>query len=227
MTKRFFVTGTDTEVGKTFTTQALLRALQARHTGCAVNGFKPLAAGAELIDGQWQNEDGVALQKASSSTLDYPLVNPEVYPQAIAPHIAAMLCQRPIDESNIDNALVQISECSDWLLVEGAGGWHVPFNPQRCFSDWVVAHQLPVILVVGVRLGCLNHALLTVQAIRASRLPLVGWVANHLSEPTEVSHDNVSYLKEAIDAPLLGVLPYSPGSAPVQLATYLDVSALD
>ncbi|WP_035477537.1 dethiobiotin synthase [Aliagarivorans taiwanensis] len=227
MTKRFFVTGTDTEVGKTFTTQALLSALQARHTGCTVNGFKPLAAGAELIDGQWQNEDGIALQQASSSALNYSLVNPEVYPQAIAPHIAATLCQRPIDESNIDAALVQICECSDWLLVEGAGGWHVPFNAKRCFSDWVVAHQLPVILVVGVRLGCLSHALLTAQAIRASGLPLVGWIANHLSEPTEVSHDNVGYLKEAIDAPLLGVLPYSPGTVPAELAMYLDVCALD
>ena len=205
--KTFFVTGTDTEVGKTFSTVALTHALRAAGRRVAV--LKPVASGCERIAGVWQNDDARALRAAAENDQDYASVNPLALIPAIAPHIAAQ-------EAGVDLSvarLLQLTEatrnrCDDVLLIEGAGGFLVPLNDHESYADFVQALQLPVILVVGMRLGCINHALLTAEAIRARGLRFAGWVANSPQPTMNRYAENLAYLREHLSAPLLAEIPW-------------------
>lgn len=211
MTQAFFVTGTDTEVGKTYVSAMLLKA--AVMAGKRAIGYKPVAAGCEWQNGQWQNEDALALQQASNVELTLKEVNPVALEPAIAPHIAAELAGEPISEAVIQNGFEHLlSRQADVLLMEGAGGWRLPIGNQRFLSDVVKALQLDVIIVVGMRLGCLNHALLTAEAVTADGLKIKGWVANTLTADMPYFNENLATLEQLMPAPRLATIPYQ--SAP-------------
>ncbi|MDP2809075.1 MAG: dethiobiotin synthase [Rhodocyclaceae bacterium] len=198
----YFVTGTDTGVGKTFVTCALLHA--ARAAGLAAVGMKPVAAG---VDSQGRNEDVERLIAAGSFAAPRELVNPHCFAAPVAPHIAAAREGRAIDLTAIRDAFERLSAQADLVLVEGVGGFLVPLDGKHDTGDLAVRLNLPVILVVGLRLGCLNHALLTAEAIRARGLALSGWVANGIDPAMACREENIAALEERLDAPLLGTLP--------------------
>ena len=211
MTQAFFVTGTDTEVGKTYVSAMLLKA--AVMAGKRAIGYKPVAAGCEWQNGQWQNEDALALQQASNVKLTLKEVNPVALEPAIAPHIAAELAGEPISEAVIQSGFDHLlSRQADVLLMEGAGGWRLPIGNQRFLSDVVKALQLDVIIVVGMRLGCLNHALLTAETVKADGLNIKGWVANTLTPDMPYYNENLATLEQLMPAPRLATIPYQ--SAP-------------
>lgn len=201
----FFITGTDTEVGKTFISVGLVSLLQQQ--GYKTVGMKPIASGCEWLDGQWKNEDALALIKQSQTDLDYSLINPYAFEPAIAPHIAAEREGVTLSLAKIKHSYEFIAEQAEAVIVEGAGGWYVPLNAESTMADLAVELQLPVILVVAIKLGCINHALLTVAAIEQQGLKLAGWVANHVAEQSE-STEMIETLTSRIDAPCLGVVPH-------------------
>lgn len=223
---RFFVTGTDTGVGKTLVTAALL--LNARAFGWQAVGVKPVSAGCSLVDGQWVNDDAVLLQDYSSVRLDYPQVNPVALEPAMAPHIAAHRAGVTLQAAPLVEAVNGVSKQGhDVVLVEGAGGWIVPLNDTETMVDVAAGLGYPVILVVGMRLGCLNHALLTVQAIESAGLSLAGWVANTTGPVMDAFDDNLQTLEQRLPALRLGSVPYLGASAtPEQVNTWLDGTTL-
>lgn len=207
MARDFFVTGTDTGVGKTLVSAALLRAAGAR--GWRSIGLKPVAAGAVLRDGRPVNDDALLLQASASVALDYAHVNPVLLKKAIAPHLAAAEEGVQIDAAALAAHCHDIARLEhDLLLVEGAGGWLVPLNDRETLADLACTLGWPVILVVGMRLGCLNHALLSAAAIRAGGLTLAGWVANTLDPAMDALDANIAALDERLGAPRLGLLPW-------------------
>ncbi|RUO44188.1 dethiobiotin synthase [Aliidiomarina taiwanensis] len=207
MTQRVFVTGTDTEIGKSQVAELILSTLPYT----AVNhGWKPIAAGCEQNgQGQWVNEDALLLQSASTSQWGYASVNPIALPQPIAPHIAAQYAQLPLSVQLVQEHFEALPKQMDHLVIEGAGGWLLPLNAKETLADWVCLNQLPVVLVVGMRLGCLNHALLTWQDIQARGLRCLGWVANS-PEPTPMAEyaANLAYLQHALPVPMLAEVPF-------------------
>lgn len=204
-----FVTGTDTGVGKTFVGAGLLAAARAR--GLKVAGYKPVASGCEPdADGALRNEDALALASAAGGGFDYASINPYAFAPPLAPHIAARRVGAVIETAGLDRAFDQLAAQHDWVLVEGAGGWQVPLNDQQTWADWVQARGWPVLLVVGLRLGCLNHALLTAESVQRRGLRLVGWVANELPPGQEAAAENIQTLEDRLQAPLLGTL--APGA---------------
>ncbi|MEH6651742.1 MAG: dethiobiotin synthase [Motiliproteus sp.] len=222
MAQRYFIAGTDTDVGKTFTAAALLQAAQQQ--GYRSLGLKPVAAGAEAVDAGGNrdglaNEDAIVLMQHSSVKLSYDQVNPVLLQQPIAPHIAA---QREGKNLTVDRLAGYcrgaLMTPADLVLVEGAGGWRVPLNRSQSMADLARELNLPVILVVGMRLGCLNHALLTAEAIVADGLPLAGWVANRVDPQMSCYEENLETLKNQLRAPLLAELPYLPGGDIVDAA---------
>lgn len=220
---RLFITGTDTEVGKTFIACTIMDYVKQR--GTTSIGFKPVASGCEETDAGLVNSDALALQKASSFELEYAEVNPFSFKEPIAPHLAAKKEQQTISLSALTNSYLNLTEKkSDLLLVEGAGGWRLPLGDQVFMSDFVKQHKLPVLLVVGMRLGCLNHARLTAEAILNDGLKLAGWVANHVNTEMAYCSENIDALKDLIPAPFIGELPMvnHPGEA----WTYLDFTPL-
>lgn len=224
-TNALFVTGTDTEVGKSVACGALLQAFAAR--GFTTAGFKPVSAGCEWDGRQWVNQDAALLQRQASLSLPLSQINPYAFEAPIAPHIAATQQGIHIDLGRLDEAFTQIrASGAEQLVVEGAGGWRLPLGGGRFLSDWVKRQRLPVVLVVGMRLGCLNHALLTVEAIRRDGLTLAGWIANRCVPEQACYAENLATLKELMQAPLLGELPFceSPEEAP--LGDRLDVTPL-
>jgi len=210
MNKAWFVTGTDTEIGKTFVSCALLHA--ARRNGLSAVGMKPVAAGVEA-DGH--NDDVVRLQGAGSVAAPAALVNPYRLRAPVAPHIAAAEAGIAIDFAVIGAAFEQLCAYADVVVVEGVGGFRVPLGTAGDSADLAVALGLPVILVVGMRLGCINHALLSAEAIAARRLRLAGWVANRIDPAMARFDANLETLLQHLPAPLLGVIPHAPagGSA--------------
>ena len=206
ITKRVFITGTDTDVGKTVISTAILD--NANNLGFSTAGFKPISAGCELTPAGLRNEDALLLQLHASKALDYNLVNPIAYQEPIAPHIAAQKLGESIDLSVIDSTLANISDNADLVVIEGAGGWHLPIDNRHYFSSWVAENKLDVILVVGVKLGCLNHAILTAQAIQQSGANFVGWVANSLTADIANYNEMIDTLLVALSAPLMGEMPY-------------------
>ena len=221
MIYRFFVAGTDTGVGKTLISSALL--CKAGQQGYATFGLKPVAAG--CIGEPPTNRDALLLQRHSSVQLDYDWHNPVALRAAIAPHIAAeqegcaQSLQLPSLTERCENSLTKALETrgepgvDSWQLVEGAGGWMVPLNHQHTLADLALSLGTPVILVVGIRLGCINHALLSIQAIQSKGLKIAGWVANSLSPDMEAEKNNLEFLTQAMQnarVPLLGRVPYNP-----------------
>lgn len=201
-----FITATDTDAGKTYVSSLLLQGFKT--LGTTALGVKPIAAGA---DGQGCNGDALLLQQCSGIALPYKVINPICYQAPVAPHLAAANEQLPIDEAQLDAALAQWQQLPvQQLLIEGAGGWLLPISNQRYLADWVADKQLPVVLVVGMKLGCLNHAMLTVREIERSGCFLLGWVANCIDPDMALLEQNIADLRQRITAPCLGVVPFSP-----------------
>lgn len=199
-----FVTGTDTEVGKTRISVALIELLQQQ--GLTVAGMKPIASGCEIIEDGLRNDDAMQLMAQSNINLPYELVNPYAFEPNIAPHIAAEQIGTDIDLAVIQQNFKQIKQQADVVVVEGAGGWLVPLNKTQTMSDLAISLDLSVILVVGIKLGCINHALLTVNAIEYSGLTLQGWLANQI-EPNTQAQAIIANLQQNISAPCLGQIP--------------------
>lgn len=217
MSLTYFIAGTDTEIGKTFVACALLHALRRR--GLSAVGMKPVAAG---VDGDGRNEDVEQLIAAASGAAPRELVNPYCFRAAVAPHIAAAEEGMVIELPRIAAALAQLQAQAEAVLVEGVGGFCVPLGPRLDTADLAVALGLPVILVVGMRLGCLSHALLTQEAIAARGLTLAGWVANRIDPAMARFDENLAALRERLRAPLLGVIPH--GGTP-EAAAWLTLPA--
>jgi dethiobiotin synthetase len=222
MSKTWFVTGTDTEVGKTAVSCALLFAAAA--TGLRTAAVKPVAAG---CDARGQNDDALSLMAAMTEQLDYEQVNPVALDAAIAPHIAADLEGRNVQANRLAGYCRGVMVgAADFVLIEGAGGWRVPINGRETLADLAVQLQVDVIMVVGMRLGCINHALLTAEAIRRDGLHLAGWVANQPGARMACHEQNVATLQQLLRAPLLGDVPLLSRPHPADLARYLDISVL-
>lgn len=220
MGQGYFVTGTDTGVGKTTVSCALLRAFAAQ--GKKAVGMKPVGAGSE--NGRWHDVE--QLIAASNISAARTHVNPYAFDPPISPHIAAQQAGIDIDLAVIQRAYQALSGQADIVIVEGAGGFLVPLNAQQTGVDLARALNLPVILVVGMRLGCLNHALLTAQAIRAAGLPLTGWVANCIDPQMMTLEENIATLEQRLDGPLLGIVPFDLEMNIQKSARLLDVVTL-
>ena len=206
MKKGFFIAGTDTGIGKTFVSCALLKAFADK--GECVGAMKPIAAGCEKTPDGWQNDDALQLMQHTNIELSYQLINPVALPPPIAPHIAIEQAGESVTIAQLTKHFEQIKNRADYFIVEGAGGWLVPLNKNESMADIPKAFGLDVILVVGIRLGCINHALLTVDAIQQSGNQLAGWVANIIDPEMLMTDENIAALKNRIRAPLLGTLPY-------------------
>lgn len=224
MAKIVFLTGTDTEVGKTVVSSALLQC--AAHQGYQTVGYKPVASGSEWLNEGLRNPDALTLQKFSTVKLDYHRVNPYCFETPTSPHIISQEMHQPIDFNVMSEGLSYLKQQADWILVEGAGGWFTPLSEKQFFSDWVISEQLPVILTVGVKLGCINHALLTQQAIIQSGLTLAGWVANEVEPAGRYQKEYLATLKQHIKAPFLGKIPYLNEVKEHDFTSYLDLSCL-
>lgn len=216
----WFITGTDTGVGKTLVTAALLHAFAG--AGKRVVGMKPVAAG---LDEAGRNEDVELLCAASNTAAERSLVNPYAFSAPVAPHLAAAEEGRDIRFAPIHAALGVLRRQAEVVLVEGVGGFRVPLGPEGDAADLAQTLNLPVILVVGLRLGCINHALLTAEAIAARGLRLAGWIGSHIDPDMLRAEQNEAALCEWIEAPLLGVLPFMTAPDPVQAAKLLKLPA--
>lgn len=217
----YFITGTDTGIGKTVVTLGLMRWLQDR--GRRVAAMKPVASGCERTPQGLRNEDALQLQQQASMPLNYDVVNPYAFEPPIAPHIAASQAGVRIELDTIRQGVRQLAEHADLVCVEGVGGWLVPLNGEESVADLAVSLGLGVVLVVGMRLGCLNHALLTAQAIQAGGASLAGWVANCLPPVPDYLDENISTLKSMISAPFLGVMPVLSAPVAGQVSITLDL----
>ena len=205
----YFVVGTDTNVGKTYVASALLRHFVAN--GKSALGMKPIASGCEFSEygiwaGQLVNDDVVALYEAGNVPAPLELINPYHFAPAIAPHIAAQKVGVDIDLELVARSYHTLAGMADVVVVEGAGGFFVPLNDAQTLADLAVKLNLPIILVVGMRLGCINHALLTVEAIKARGLTLAGWVANRIDPDMPMFEENLASLRQRIEAPCLSVV---------------------
>lgn len=219
--KTFFVTGTDTAVGKTVVSRALLQCfIQA---GLSSVGYKPVAKGCFATEAGMRNKDALLLQAASNLELPYEAINPVTLPEEeISGGKATALNYR-----RLSAGLHRLREQAECVVVEGSGGWRCLMNDLRPLSEWVVKEQLPVILVVGIKPGCISHALLTAQAIINDGLPLSGWVANRINPGVAPYMTIVQVLRNKINAPLLGELPYLPRAEQRDLSHYFNLALLD
>ena len=208
----YFVVGTDTGIGKTHATSALLHALARSHA--RVCGMKPIAAGGVQTADGFSNEDSIAHRAASTVRVPPELDNPILLPEPLSPHIAAARAGTPISFDAVLRAVAELRARTDALVVEGAGGFLVPLSETQTGADLAVALDLPLVLVVGMRLGCLNHALLTAQAIRARGLTLAGWIANRVDPDFLCPEENLAYLLSHLGAPLWADLPFSRSPDP-------------
>lgn len=221
----FFVTGTDTDVGKTRIAASLL--YLARQRGMSTAAVKPVAAGCEQTTGGLRNDDALRLQGQCYPSLSYDAVNPVALEPAIAPHIAAQQLGQPLELGRLLQATRQtLATNADFALVEGAGGWRVPLNDDSTLADLAIGLNVPVILVVGVRLGCISHALLTAEAIVHDGLPIAGWVANVIDPNVSCCAENIDSLKARLPASCLGVVPFCDKTDPADLAPFLQLPPL-
>ncbi len=218
----YFITGTDTGVGKTLVSCALLQAFAAQ--GRRVAGFKPVAAG---CDEDGKNDDAKHLLAASNVQATYAQINPYCFPHPIAPHLAARHAGTRIEFAHIMASYRELAGQANDVIVEGVGGFCVPLNEKQGSADLAKELELPVILVVVMRLGCLNHALLTLRAIADYQLECAGWVANVLDAEMPALQENIAALRERIKAPVVGVLPYQAQPDAKVAATYLQLELLD
>lgn len=224
MSQGLYVTGTDTGVGKTVASCALLHALRARDR-IAV-GIKPVASGCERVGGQWCNTDALALIEAGSRRFDYALHNPYALPAATAPQLAARDAAMTVALAPMLEAYRRIAAQAGNVVVEGVGGWAAPLADGLDQADLVRALDLPVVLVVGLRLGCLSHARLSARAIEGDGCRLLGWIGSAVDPFLERSESYQGLLRDALPAPCLGVLPYAPEASAHALAPCLDLGAL-
>ncbi len=230
--KSFFVTGTDTEIGKTFSACALMVALSAR--GLRVAPMKPLAAGTVAVGETQLNEDVRDLVQVYSAchaqAIDTNVVNPYCFAEPIAPHLAARHEGRSVDMRKIESAFAALQSAHDMVLVEGAGGFLVPLDDKTSMAEIPHALRLDVIVVVGMRLGCINHALLTIEAVRSRGLRVAGWIGNRVDPDMLCFDENVATLTSLIDAPCLGIVPRIDGDDCVARAhtasQHIDVEPL-
>lgn len=220
-----FITGTDTGIGKSLVSAALLHV--ASRMDLRVVGMKPVAAGAELRDGVWVNEDVTRLASESNVTVPPELINPYLFREPIAPHVAADHKGVRIEIPRIFEAYEALADRADLVCVEGVGGFLVPLDEQRSMADLAVALGLPLVLVVGMRLGCLNHALLTLEAIAARGLLLAGWVANRVEPEMLAYEENLAALSRRIPAPLLAEIPYLQSADAASAARFVSAKRLD
>lgn len=225
MSKRYFVTGTDTEIGKTTIAAGLLHA--ARQAGLTTAAVKPVAAGCERTAEGLRNDDALTLLAECYPPLAYELINPITLESAIAPHIAAREENVGLSVELLAGACLQVFDRNaDLTLVEGAGGWKVPLNEEQTLAELAVDLKLPVIMVVGLRLGCINHALLTAESIAASGLRLVGWVANQVDPNMSRPRENLETLRKLLPAPCLGEVPWLEQVDSRWVAECLDLTPL-
>ena len=194
--KAFFITGTDTGVGKTYVACKLIQQYVAQ--GYKVVGMKPVAAGCDLVNGEWVNDDVLKLEAASNVKVPRALTNPYSFKQAIAPHLAAELAGTEMTIAVMQHAFEELSKLADIVIVEGAGGFLVPINYQKTLADFVKAINIPIMLVVGVKLGCINHTMLTIEAIKARNCELHGWIANPIDPQMQHYNENVLTIVEMI-----------------------------
>lgn len=220
MGQGIFITGTDTGCGKTEITLGLMHCLQGR--GAAVLGMKPVASGASATPQGLRNEDALRIQQQCSERLPYDWVNPFAYEPPIAPHLAAQAAARPIEIQSIVNGYARLSGMADWIIVEGVGGWSVPLNGAATAGDLACRLELPVVLVVGMRLGCINHALLTEAAVRQSGARLLGWIGNQLERDMQAREGNLRTLHERLSAPCLGEVPWLENPTSAVIGGYLN-----
>ena len=225
MAKSYFITGTDTDAGKTVVTCGYLEA--ARQQGLETIALKPVSAGCQQTPDGLRNDDAVQLTELMTIKLPYDQMNPVAFQPPVAPHIAAKEEGRRITIDRLSGicrgALMRKHDLS---VIEGAGGWRVPLNDRESLSDLAVTMNTPVILVVGMKLGCLNHALLTVEAIQKDGAVLAGWVANQIDPDMNRFEENLSTLKARIPAPCLGVVPWVESPVPAEVAKHLDLESL-
>ncbi len=214
--KEFFITGTDTDAGKTHVTSLLLKLL-AQHKKRAM-GFKPIASGCEMAFDQLVNADALILMESATVSAKYEIINPFSFAPAIAPHIAAQKVGTTLSVANISAAYQQTKlQGSDYILTEGAGGWALPLNDSEYLYDWVKAEQLPVILVVGMKLGCINHALLTAAHMQNMGVNCIGWIANQVDDEMDEYQANLESLKQRLPFPLLALSPYTEQTPKLQI----------
>lgn len=218
MHKRFFVTGTDTSVGKTVVSRALLQALAA--SGRTVAGYKPVAKGSKETPEGLRNKDAMVLQSVSSIELPYSAVNPV----ALSEDESSVAHSFPINYTQLSNGLAHLCDRVDYVVVEGTGGWRSLMNDLRPLSEWVVQEQMAVVMVVGIQEGCINHALLTAQAIASDGLPLIGWVANRINPGLAHYAEIINVLSRKLPAPLVGELPYLPRAEQRELSQYINLT---
>ncbi|MEO6226755.1 MAG: dethiobiotin synthase [Thermomonas sp.] len=219
-----YITGTDTGIGKTLASTALLHALRVH--GLRAAGMKPVASGCEQIDGQWCNADALALLAASDPRPAYQDLNPYALPAPLAPELAARDAGLEVSLQVLLDAHARLAAKTDALVVEGVGGWAAPLSASLMQADLVRALRLPVVLVVGLRLGCLNHALLSARAIATDGLHLAGWIASHVDPAMERVDDNLRMLRERLPAPCWGVLPYATDPDGASMACHLRLPML-
>ncbi len=217
-----FVAGTDTGIGKTHASCTLLHAL--RHAGESACGMKPVASGCASTTDGLRNDDAIALIGASSVDLPYELVNPVALREPLSPHIAALHEGVSINMQSLREAFDALCASHDKVVVEGVGGWLVPLAPDLSAADIPRAWHLPVVLVVGLRLGCLSHALLTARAIQSDGCRVLGWIGNRIDPAMDAVEENIDTLRALLPAPCLGILPH--GVAPAQAAATLDIASL-
>jgi dethiobiotin synthetase len=221
MAKGIFITGTDTGIGKTEIALALIE--KYKQQGLQVAAMKPVASGSQWVNGKLQNDDAQRLQNACSASVDYEQVNPYAFEEPIAPHIAANNAGVRIDLERIADDYNTLASKVDIVVVEGVGGWMVPLNETMRVADLARRLALPSVLVVGMRLGCLNHALLTDEAMHHCDVECAGWVANTIEADFAYLQDNVETLKRAIASPLLGVIDYQSPPQTTQVAQQLSL----
>ena len=219
-----YVTGTDTGIGKTLASCALLHALRGH--GLRVAGMKPVASGCERIDGEWKNADAMALQQAGEPAIAYADINPFALEHPLAPELAARDAGLEVCLPSILAAHARLAERTDALIIEGVGGWAAPLSASLMQADLVRTLRVPVLLVVGLRLGCLNHALLSARSIAADGAHLAGWIASHVDPAMERVDDNLATLRERLPVPCWGVLPHAEHPDPALLASRLRIPML-
>ena len=224
MSYRFFITGTDTDCGKTLVTQGFMQL--CRQQGMTTAGMKPIASGGiAQDDGILRNSDALSIQSCCSTSTPYHLINPYCFEPPVAPHLAAGMGGTSIGLPGIQAAYDELSQQNDCLVVEGVGGWRVPLNDELDVAGLCQALQLPAVLVVGMKLGCINHALLTARSILADGAPLLGWVANCVDPEMQLLEQNISTLQQLIPAPLLGIIPFLIDISPALIAKSLRLPA--
>jgi dethiobiotin synthetase len=204
---KLFITGTDTNIGKTYVSAGILTAFN--NIGCSTLGIKPVASGCERMNDELRSQDTMTLMQHASIKLDHDDITPFAFEPPIAPHIAAQEAGRILSVTAINEKIRHaLHYPADVSVIEGAGGWHVPLNHSETMADFVIANQLEVILVIGIRLGCINHSLLTCQAMHSEGAKIKGWIANCVDPEMRNINENIETLKEWLPIPCLGVIPH-------------------